>query len=221
MNNAATFEDAVTQIARELSLPRRFLPDLRLQDDWSFVVKSHALAESALTHLLATRLGSPDTSRAVACIGMSRKLSIVRSLNALPSKLTSGLQLLSEIRNGVVHDVRGVSFTFASYLAEGSHAVRFGKVCGRDDLPEAHPDAVAAANIARAHSKDSIWLLVLDVLAHVSLDRASAALDQLRRITGAGGSYADTGGGDGEGNPRLTPRHAGETDSARSTTDND
>jgi len=127
MNNAATFEDAVTQIARELSLPRRFLADLRQEDDWSFVVKSHALAESALTHLLATRLGHPDTARARGAHWDVPQVSSIRPLKRFREAHERTPTPVGDSQ-WVVHDGPGCFVHLASYPCRDSTAVRFGKV---------------------------------------------------------------------------------------------
>ena len=45
---------AVLQVLEsELNLPPQFLERLRLEDDWSFVIKTHALVEAAVSHQLS------------------------------------------------------------------------------------------------------------------------------------------------------------------------
>lgn len=57
-----------------LKLPRRFLAELFLDaNDWSFVVKSHALLEAAVCSYLALHLRRPELEDAFAAsLDMSR-----------------------------------------------------------------------------------------------------------------------------------------------------
>ena len=54
-------ERPIAEIENQLGLPTGFLRSLYdHEDDWSFVIKSHAFLEAALTHLLAEHLGKED-----------------------------------------------------------------------------------------------------------------------------------------------------------------
>jgi hypothetical protein len=48
--------EAREEFERALGIRKGFIGDLAHEDDWSFVIKSHALFEGALTHLLTTTL---------------------------------------------------------------------------------------------------------------------------------------------------------------------
>jgi len=47
-----TVEEAVRDSEREIGIRQGFLEPLHKEDDWSFIIKSHAFFEAAFTHLL-------------------------------------------------------------------------------------------------------------------------------------------------------------------------
>jgi hypothetical protein len=109
------------QLSEEFGLPSNFVDDLFLQtDDWSFVIKSHALIESLCTQLLLEHLKQPLLDKFVAKMDLTRKRQM---LKALQPDLFSGpentaLNQLGALRNRVVHNVRNTQFSFAVEYAD-------------------------------------------------------------------------------------------------------
>ena len=52
-----TVEGSVRTLGTDIGLPIGFLEGLRAEDDWSFIIKVHALIEAAVSHLLCSVLG--------------------------------------------------------------------------------------------------------------------------------------------------------------------
>lgn len=104
----------------ELGLPDGFLDRLLFEDDWSFVIKAHALIEGTITHLLTgavdARLGKVF-SRLELSGADTGKLVFAESLGLIDSTERNFIRRFSELRNKLVHDVRQVSFTFEAYFA--------------------------------------------------------------------------------------------------------
>jgi hypothetical protein len=48
----------IKDIERDLGLPIGFLVTLKEEDDWSFIIKLHALFEAAYSHLLSQTLAT-------------------------------------------------------------------------------------------------------------------------------------------------------------------
>ncbi len=103
----------------ELGLPDGFLDRLVQEDEWSFVIKAHALVEATITHLLTAavdvrlrkvfeRLELSDTANG--------KIVFADALGLIGARERRFIQHLSELRNKLVHDVRQVSFTFDNHL---------------------------------------------------------------------------------------------------------
>jgi hypothetical protein len=125
--------DVVRRIEEELRVPTGFFLSLVEESDWSFVIKIHALMESAFTHLISQTLTisvkdySPETfneqslSQLLAWIELSGKrvgkIAFAESLGLIFDFQRSFISRLSELRNELVHKVTNVSFEFPKYVA--------------------------------------------------------------------------------------------------------
>jgi hypothetical protein len=91
-------------------------------DDWSFVIKSHAVIEGAVTHLIVATIRQPQVHDVFARLELSNeatgKLAVAKKLDLLPKPHRRFIRALSELRNQLAHDVRNVDFSFSSYLAQ-------------------------------------------------------------------------------------------------------
>ena len=106
----------------ELGLRPGFLRGLRTSaDDWSFVIKLHALFEAALAHCLCEELGRPELASVLAYTELSRdkagKVEFGKAIGLLTKRERRFLRSLSEMRNMLVHEVRNTGFTFESHVA--------------------------------------------------------------------------------------------------------
>lgn len=57
-----TLEQTISEIENEMQIPSMFLISLLKEDDWSFVIKSHAFLEGLLTHVLVESLQRNEVS---------------------------------------------------------------------------------------------------------------------------------------------------------------
>ena len=122
-------ERPIADIENQLGLPTGFLRGLYdREDDWSFVIKSHAFLEAALTHLLADHLGKEDLLPVFAYLETSNvrtgKLAFVKAFDLLDKGARRFIHTLSELRNDLVHEVSNVGFNFATYVAQLSDKQR-------------------------------------------------------------------------------------------------
>ncbi|MGC2424486.1 MAG: hypothetical protein WA666_09060 [Nitrospirota bacterium] len=95
---------------------------LKEDDDWSFVIKNHALIESALTYLLVNTLKQPQLQKIFSMINISDdrtgKIAFIKSLGLLPKNHITFIHALSTLRNQLVHDIHNVNFSFKEYFQE-------------------------------------------------------------------------------------------------------
>jgi hypothetical protein len=114
--------EAAAEIEKELGLPNNFLWNLRNEDDWSAIIKLHALLETAVTHLLVRFFGRDELQDVFATmeLGNARtgKLVFLGKLNCLEKNHRRFIRKLSEIRNKLVHDIRNVQFSLPEYVNE-------------------------------------------------------------------------------------------------------
>lgn len=113
------WKDAL-RLEAELGLPAGFLDALFREDDWTFLIKIHALLEAAATHLVVKALDEPRLEGILSQldIGDSRAgtIAVIKSLDLLPPFARRYLRAMSRIRNKVIHDVQQVSFSFEDYV---------------------------------------------------------------------------------------------------------
>ncbi|NTU61991.1 MAG: hypothetical protein HGB05_01005 [Chloroflexi bacterium] len=122
-------ERPIAEIENQLGLPAGFLRGLYdHENDWSFVIKSHAFLEAALTHLLADHLGKDDLLPVFAYLETSNvrtgKLAFVKAFDLLDKGARRFIHTLSELRNDLVHEVSNVGFNFATYVSNLSDKER-------------------------------------------------------------------------------------------------
>lgn len=120
-NNTNKTAQAVGETLKSLGVARSFFDELLTKgDDWSFVIKIHALLEAALTHLLASELERPELTDILSKIETSDKragkVAFVKALKLLDEDHRRFINALSELRNVLVHDIRNTSFSFAGPL---------------------------------------------------------------------------------------------------------
>jgi len=110
-----------SELEREIGIPPGFLARLPEQDDWSFVVKLHALIEAAATHLLVAKLDYPELAEVLSNMELSNrktgKLAFIKALELVDSDCRAWVQKLSELRNLLVHDVRNAGVALVDALS--------------------------------------------------------------------------------------------------------
>jgi hypothetical protein len=111
----------VEKLEAKLGTPKGLFINLLHEDDWSFVIKMHALIDACLTHLIVNRLNNTALVDLIARLefadARTGKLRFGDRLNLFNKEELTFLRRFSEIRNLLAHDVNQVSFTFASYYA--------------------------------------------------------------------------------------------------------
>jgi len=112
----------VQKFERALGMPQGWFLSLLKEDesdDWSFVIKLHALLEAAVAHVIIAKMELPEAQDFVARLnmqGQTSKTTLGKARRVLESKHVTFITALSTIRNECVHDVRNVDFMFAGYV---------------------------------------------------------------------------------------------------------
>ena len=108
-------------LEHQLGLPVGFFEALLTEDDWSFVIKLHALIEGAITHLLITHIDEPNLATTIAHLELSNtrtgKMAFVKSMTLLDKDSRRFITSLSELRNQLVHNISNISFSFNCLLS--------------------------------------------------------------------------------------------------------
>lgn len=111
--------DSVSALEAEIGVPSGFLERLGTEgDDWSFVIKVHALAEAAVTHLLTAALGDEDSRDRFASLPMGSRrgrLALAAQHRLMDDGRVTFFRALGRIRNWFVHDVRSVGLRIEDF----------------------------------------------------------------------------------------------------------
>ena len=112
----------ILELERKIGVPENFFRDLNDIDDWTFVIKLHALFEAACAHLLLYHLREPELASIVTRLELNGTRRLGRSLSWAKLKLVAAtnrrfISTLSELRNGLVHDVRNHQFSLPDMLS--------------------------------------------------------------------------------------------------------
>jgi len=114
-------EQALRYIEDHYELGSGFLIRLYKEDDWSFVIKAHALIEAAASQLLAHQVGDHRLSRIFERLELSNdqtgRVAFLKALGLLNDRERRFVRSLSELRNRLVHNVHNVRFRFADEIA--------------------------------------------------------------------------------------------------------
>ena len=112
----------------QLGVPSGFFERLLHEDDWSFLIKLHALVEAAATTLLVEALNRPELRDQFARVPLSDseygKLSLMKSLGIVSAPYRGFIRKLSELRNQSVHNVQHTNLNFKSLVAEAPKSKR-------------------------------------------------------------------------------------------------
>jgi hypothetical protein len=109
----------VEALEREIGLPYRFLVHmLQEPEDWSFLVKLHALCETTLTQALVDVVAQPALETNLRKLFLKTKIEFARAMGLLPRSQKDFLNALGPARNTVVHDVHQVASFSLRKLAE-------------------------------------------------------------------------------------------------------
>lgn len=111
----------ILELEAKVGVRENFFRGLLGEDDWSFVIKLHALFEAACTHLLLFHFKEPELSDVFARIELSNKatgkIAFLGKVELLGKSNRRFVCTLSELRNSLVHDVRNAEFSLANMIA--------------------------------------------------------------------------------------------------------
>ena len=114
--------EAITPwISARFGAPSAAIARMDKDDDWTFLIKIHALLEAALNTLLLCKVDKRLRSfveRLDTGSIDSGKLAWIKALGLLSAEQMQFVRLVSPIRNRIVHDVRHIEFSFEQWLMD-------------------------------------------------------------------------------------------------------
>lgn len=112
--------DDVAAIEKEFSLPCGFFDSLVKEDDWSLVIKCHALLESATSRMLTLYFGKRCLGEIFTRMELSNRLTgkaaFISQLELIGRHQRAFISHLSELRNQLVHNVSNTCVSLPDLL---------------------------------------------------------------------------------------------------------
>lgn len=130
MDDLKSFE-VINKLEHKIGVSSGFFNTLLKEDDWTFIVKLHALIEASITHLLSetisismtdysTDINKQSLTKVMSWTELSNKrtgkTAIAHSLGLIPDYQREFIYYLSDLRNILVHDVKNTSFKLKDYV---------------------------------------------------------------------------------------------------------
>lgn len=108
-------DEGVLELEQKIGLKKGFLERLAKEDDWSFIIKLHALFETVCSHLLLYHFKESKLGGIISRLELSNKstgkLEFLKATELLGEDERKFIYKLSELRNTLVHDVRNTNFS--------------------------------------------------------------------------------------------------------------
>jgi hypothetical protein len=142
-------------------------------DDWSFVIKVHALIEGAVSHLLTEMVGQPKLADLFSLLELSNlrtgKVAFAKALECLDGDELQTIRKLSELRNRLVHDVSNVDFKFSDWT-KGLDPQQLGQWTAAflpGDSIDVGDHEIPTRQYFKENARISVWLRCLFLLSLV------------------------------------------------------
>ena len=171
--SSQTIDEIIVLIEKKLGLKLGFFEALddENENDWSFVIKLHALAEAAISYLLTENLGRPELADIFARLDMSNKATgkaaFVKALGLLDEPERRFVSALSELRNKLVHGVQNVDFDLAQHVEQMKPRDRDGFLNNFNLVSTEVTDDVR--DLFRHDPRQALWYSSMAFLAAVYL----------------------------------------------------
>jgi hypothetical protein len=183
----------IHEIEADLGLNPGFHDSLFLEgDEWSFVIKAHALVEAALTHLLTQSFQDTGIADYLAEKRYAEKAVICKHALLLHQDTFVFVKCLGELRNDLVHDVRQTAFTFREYASEAQTPNSLverrlrGLIPRNEGLTPQPKSTPEVRSLVANHGRHEVWMGVMVVMLNVYASRSDVRMkrsdDAVRRV---------------------------------------
>lgn len=181
--------EAADSLSTQLGLPEKFLHRLReADDDWSFVIKCHALLESGLSYLLASVVfGKPEVQSTLSQVDTSHKIKMCSDLEQFEAEDRKIMRWLSNLRNELVHNAHKVTFTFEENLKNKDRADVFAETFRSvwNDPVTIKGVPVSRKQFTLENAKLTVWSWLVLVLGEIELSRRKSEYEKHKTAANA------------------------------------
>ncbi len=114
----------LAELESNIGVKHGFFERLLDEDDWSFIIKLHAVFEAVITHLLTYHFQEEALGDLFARLELSNKttgkIAFMKAIGWMGKNNRRYISSLSELRNTLVHDVRNCSFNLKEIVGKYS-----------------------------------------------------------------------------------------------------
>ena len=184
-------EYLTAELERRLDLPDGFSKRLLVEDDWSFIIKIHALLEAAVAHAIAESLRRAELDDLIASMSLNgriSKMAVLESLEAVDPALKRFVNELSALRNQLVHKIAHASFDLPGYVGrlEPSKVEEWISAFGTMQQKRAGSETREhQRRLFLRAPKESIWVTARIWLARLYLGTQRDLLERFERVLAA------------------------------------
>ena len=111
---------SIDTISEDINKNNDFLFELLNDNDWSFVIKAHALLETIITELIICKIEEAKLKPLIDKIPLHdtqvSKIKILKTYGLITKEQETFIKTLSEIRNNIVHKFENINFSFSKYV---------------------------------------------------------------------------------------------------------
>ncbi len=113
-------DTSILELEVKIGLREGFFAGLLTEDDWSFVIKLHALIEAACTHLLSDYFQDQNLSTFFSKLEFNDKergiISFLEDNDLIGRSNSLFVSSLSDLRDSLVHDMKDHEFSLLVHL---------------------------------------------------------------------------------------------------------
>ena len=156
-------------VSGELKEKTDYILALRDDDDWSMIIKSHALIESLVTELLLAKTEEPKLRSLMERLPLSDeqigKVKVAKDYGLLSSGERAFIKKLSTLRNDLVHKFENVDFDLSTHVTTLDHNQQ---KAWKSTFTWFQQEKEASSNLAKAaieHPKTTVWLSIFMFVA--------------------------------------------------------
>ena len=150
-----------------------FLLDLLKDNDWSMIIKSHALIESLITELIISKTEEEKIKPLIERLPLSDeqigKLKIIKDYELLSKEQISFIKRFSSLRNNLVHNFENIDFDLKHYVSsmDKNQKSAWGKAITWFTTDEDHQYWITGSINS---PKITLWMSILMLASSVFLD---------------------------------------------------
>lgn len=160
---------SIANLEERLQVEPGFCNSLKEEDDWSLIIKLHALLEAATAHLLAQSFDNFSLLDVFSLLEMSNprtgKIVFLKKLGLMTQEERRFIRSLSELRNQLIHDIRNVTFDLEQYVRSLKKDQRKKFAQGFEFGVSTIEDAEKRHAFVLADPREAIWRSSIAILA--------------------------------------------------------